>query len=68
MKKFDQNVWVSSIYIINICSNTLIKLQFKPIVSIHKFDAINKTLVVTDAFGFNNPLYLFDIVECNIHR
>ncbi|MGE6593816.1 YolD-like family protein [Bacillus mycoides] len=38
------------------------------IVSIHKFDSINKTLVVTDAFGFNNPLYLDDIVECSIHK
>lgn len=38
------------------------------IVNIHKFDAINKTLVVTDAFGFNNSLYLDDIVECSIHK
>ncbi|MCR6850522.1 YolD-like family protein [Bacillus sp. IBL03825] len=38
------------------------------IVSIHKLDAINKTLVVTDAFGFNNSLYLVDIVECSIHK
>jgi hypothetical protein len=38
------------------------------IVGIHKFDAINKTLVVTVAFGFNNSLYLDDIVECSIHK
>lgn len=37
------------------------------IVSIHKLDAINKMLIVTDAFGFNTPLYLDDIVECIIH-
>ncbi|OFD41736.1 hypothetical protein BWGOE4_29110 [Bacillus mycoides] len=31
--KLFQSVWVSSIYKINICSNTLIKLQFKPILT-----------------------------------
>ncbi len=34
----------------------------------YKIDVINKTLVVTDAFGFNNSLYLDDIVECSIHK
>lgn len=37
------------------------------IVSIQKLDTINKKLIVTDAFGFNTPLYLDNIVECIIH-
>lgn len=37
------------------------------IVSIYKFDAINNILVVMDAFGFQDPIFLDDIVECSIH-